>query len=168
MIPSSTAHSKNIDIHTPAYIFAGIPLTFDLDPASPSSGPSTPARHHYTPEQDGLTKPWFGMVWLNPPCHRFEIGKWIAKLAFHGQGIALVYARTDTEWFQDHPPDALFLIRGRVRFTKRAQGSKTVSGASPSVLLAFGDEAVDALSQTTLAGHFYKFVARQPKLIGDK
>ena len=87
-----------MDIHTPPYIFAGIPLTFDLDPASPLSGPVTPARYHYTPEQDGLAQPWFGMVWLNPPYNRREIGKWIAKLAEHGRGVVLVYARTDTAW----------------------------------------------------------------------
>ncbi len=35
VIPPVVAHSENVDIHTPPYIVGGIPLTFDLDPASP-------------------------------------------------------------------------------------------------------------------------------------
>lgn len=148
------AHSENIDIHTPPYIFAGIPLTFDLDPASPLSGPVTPARCHYTPEQDVLAQPWFGMVWLNPPYNRWEIGRWIAKLAEHGRGVAPVFACTDTSWFQDYSPDGLLLLRGRVRFAER-KGSRTVSGASPSMLMAYGEEAVEGLARSTLKGCFY-------------
>ena len=144
VIPSAVAHSENVDIHTPSYIFAGIPL----------SGPVTPARHHYTLEQDGLAQPWFGMVWLNPPYNRRKIGKWIAKLAEHGSGVALVYARTDTAWFQDYPPDGLLLLRGRVRFIER-KGSRTVSGASPSALMAYGEEAAEGLAHSTLQGYFY-------------
>lgn len=153
-IPPVVAHSDNIDIHTPSYIFAGIPLSFDLDPASPLSGPVTPARCHHTPVQGGLAQPWFGMVWLNPPCNRWEIGRWIAKLAEHGRGVALVYARTDTAWFQDCPPDGLLLLRGRVRFVER-KGSRTVSGASPSMLMAYDEEAVEGLAGATLKGRFY-------------
>jgi hypothetical protein len=63
VIPAAVAHSENIDIHTPPYIFEGIGRSSDLDSASPLSGPVTPARHHYTLQQDGLTQPWFGMVW---------------------------------------------------------------------------------------------------------
>lgn len=153
-IPTVVTHSENVDIHTPLYIFGDIPLSFDLDPASPLSGPVTPARHHYTIEQDGLAQRWFGMVWLNPPYNRWEIGRWLVKLAEHGRGVALVYARTDTAWFQDHPPDGLLLLRGRVRFVER-QGSRTVSGASPSMLMAYGEEAVKGLAQSTLEGCFY-------------
>ncbi len=116
----------------------------------------TPARRHYTLEQDGLAQPWLGMVWLKPPYDRREIGKWIARLAEHGRGVALVYARTDTAWFQDYPPDGLLLLRGRVHFIER-KGSSTVSGASPSMLMAYGKEAVDGLACSTLRGSFYRF-----------
>ncbi len=94
------------------------------------------------------------MVWLNSPYNRLEIGHWIAKLAEHGCGVALVYARTDTAWFQDYPPDGLLLLRGRVRFVGR-KGSSTVSGASPSMLMAYGEEAVKGLACSTLKGSFY-------------
>ena len=35
---------------------------------------------YYTPEQDGLSQPWTGVVWCNPPYGR-QIGKWVEKAA---------------------------------------------------------------------------------------
>ena len=33
---------------------------------------------YYTPQQDGLSQPWPGHVWCNPPYGR-EIGRWVKK-----------------------------------------------------------------------------------------
>ena len=33
---------------------------------------------YYTPEQDGLSQPWDGVVWCNPPYGR-EVGKWVRR-----------------------------------------------------------------------------------------
>lgn len=53
-------------------------MDIDLDPASPY--PATVlARKHYTKEMDGLSKPWRGNVFLNPPYGR-EVSLWIDKL----------------------------------------------------------------------------------------
>ena len=35
-------------------------------------------RKYYTPEQDGLSKTWTGICWMNPPYGR-QIGKWVQK-----------------------------------------------------------------------------------------
>ena len=40
---------------------------FDLDPCAPINRPWPTAGGHFTREDDGLTKEWFGRVWLNPP-----------------------------------------------------------------------------------------------------
>jgi hypothetical protein len=40
---------------------------FDLDPCAPIKRPWDMAKNHYTIEDDGLEKDWFGRVWLNPP-----------------------------------------------------------------------------------------------------
>lgn len=156
MIPA--AYSTETERYTPAWIFDGLPLSFDLDPCSPLDGPTTPAAKHYTKQDDGLRQTWAGTVWLNPPYTRTEIPRWIARLKRHGDGLALVYARTDTGWLQDNAPDALFLIRGRVRFYDRSgqQGrGNTYTSASPSVLLAYGPRCVEGLRSCSLPGLFY-------------
>lgn len=94
----------------------------DLDPCSNSKdAPNVPARYHYTAADDGLTLPWAGRVYMNPPYGR-EIGAWVEKLTQShktgdvGAAIALVPARTDTQWFamlRDYP---VCFVTGRLTF----------------------------------------------------
>ena len=60
---------------------------FDLDPAANVFNPTRLAAQGYT--IDGLTKPWTGRVWLNPP-YGAECRDWLQRLAEHGNGIALI------------------------------------------------------------------------------
>ena len=76
---------------TPPDVLAALG-TFDLDPCCPADMPWRTAARHITPAEDGLAQPWAGRVWLNPPYSRGVI-QWMAKLAQHGDGIALVFAR---------------------------------------------------------------------------
>ena len=71
---------------------------FDLDPYAPVSRPWNTARHHYTAIENGMAQPWAGRVWLNPPYGK-HTGVWLERLAVHGDGVALIYARTETEMF---------------------------------------------------------------------
>ena len=71
---------------------------FDLDPCSPINRPWNTAKKHYTVEDNGLIQEWIGRVFLNPP-YGPETGKWLQKLAEHGNGIALIFARTETDMF---------------------------------------------------------------------
>lgn len=133
-------------------IFDSLGLVFDLDPCSPGEGKSfVPARRHYTVEDDGLTSPWFGTVWMNPP-YGPHTKTWMEKLSEHGDGIALVFARTDVQWFQQFGTraDVVCFIDGRIRFY---QGSTEKRGGSPgagSMLLAFGPTAAAAVEQSGL------------------
>ena len=72
---------------------------FDLDPcAAPDPRPWDTATVHLTQPADGLLATWpkDHRVWLNPPYGR-NIGRWMEKMAKHGSGIALIFARTETE-----------------------------------------------------------------------
>jgi hypothetical protein len=136
---------------------------FDLDPSSPVERPWPTAHHHYTALDDGLALPWFGRVWLNPPYGR-SIGRWLARMARHNHGLALIFARTDTAAFHRcvwEVSTALLFIRGRVEFLRqdgtpmpKRRDGRPQNAAAPSVLCAYGSSDADVLAGCGLDGHF--------------
>ena len=103
---------------------------FDDDPALPGRA-------------DGLTRPWQGFVWMNPP-YGPEIGRWMRRMSDHGNGLALVFARVDTAWFHEcvwERATAVGFFRGRLRFYLVGVRARDYAG-SPSCLVAYGVEAV--------------------------
>lgn len=143
---------RSVEWYTPPEIFVALGIDFDLDPCQPISGrlPWIPARNIYTANDDGLRQPWAGRVWLNPPYGR-HVGRWTDKLLRHGNGIALVFARTDTPWCQRAmaTAHATCFIAGRIRFIDRTL-ERSDRTASPSVLLAYGDECEEAITRSGL------------------
>jgi hypothetical protein len=131
---------------TPPYIINQLG-EFDLDPCAPINRPWDTAKHHYTIEDDGLKQPWRGRVWLNPP-YGNKTGEWMRKMAEHSNGIALTFARTDTEWFQKYVfmyGHAILFIKGRIQFY-HANGHRSLTSAgAPSCLIAYGKVNVDCL-----------------------
>ncbi len=114
---------------------------FDLDPcACPLPRPwETAARSYALPEEDGLKKPWNGRVWLNPP-YGNKAGAFVGRLAEHGDGIALIFARTETEFWQEQifpRADAVMFLRGRVKFCD-STGIERDPAPAPAALVAFG------------------------------
>ena len=127
--------------------------TFDLDPCSPVNRPWPTALRHLTVEDDGLMQDWNGRVGLNPP-YGDETGLWLRRLANHGNGVALVFARTETGWFFDavwHLANAVFFFKGRVAFY-HVTGEQGDSAGAPSVLVAYGADNVRALRSSGLDG----------------
>ncbi len=128
---------------------------FDLDPcAAPDPKPWPTATTHYTwPRQNGLILPFFGRVWMNPPYGR-ALGRWLGRLAEHGRGTALIFARTETEAFFRHVwerADAVMFLRGRLHF-HYPSGERADNGGAPSVLIAHGPEDVERLITSGLDG----------------
>jgi hypothetical protein len=112
------------------------------------------AKKHYTIKDNGLRKPWAGYVWLNPP-YGDQTSKWISRLAHHGNGIALVFTRTDTNWFFDSvwkPASALLFLKGRVNFSHPNGSAAFSTAGAPSVLVAYGPRAVEKLTTCGLVG----------------
>lgn len=68
---------------------------FDLDPCAPVVPLWSTAKNHFTKEDDGLSREWFGRVWLNPPYSRPLIERFVEKMADHNNGIALLFNRAD-------------------------------------------------------------------------
>ena len=128
---------------------------FDLDPcAAPEPRPWPTADFHYTESEDGLSRPWFGRVWMNPPFGS-QTGVWLKRLADHGNGIALTFARTDTAMFQEQVfrrAGAILFLAGRPHFHlpdgSRAKGNS----GGPICLIAYATENVWALSVSKIPG----------------
>lgn len=112
------------DWYTPPEIFTAIGLTFDLDPCSPGPGHWVPARQIYTKSDDGLTKLWHGLVFMNPPFGgRHGHIPWLAKFFDHGNGVAVVRAYTSSDWWHAHMPRAELIVfpRGKTQFVPSAE-----------------------------------------------
>lgn len=149
---------KSVDWYTPAWVFQSLGLTFDLDPCQPVGGISwIPATQHYTEKENGLSSPWFGRVWLNPPYGR-DTPAWLERMDKHRHGVALLFARTDCEWFHRivTNADAMLFLRGRVRFVDGKQKTGGGGPGSGSMLIAWGGDCVDALSRMTGKGMFVR------------
>jgi len=123
---------------------------FDLDPCQSDTQPWPCAARGITWRENGLTKPWEGLVFMNPP-YGHQTGPWLARLAAYGNGIALVFARTETRMFFEHvwPSASLLLfLRGRLTF-HYPDGEASKAGhnsGGPSCLIAYGSIAAARLS----------------------
>jgi hypothetical protein len=112
---------------------------FDDDPCLPG-------------KTDGLVRKWQGRVWLNPPYGPLTKA-FLRKLAKHGNGIALTFARVETRWFHSIAwrADAIFFFAGRLHFYKNGVRSKGNAGG-PSCLIAYGDSNIEAIRQAGFRG----------------
>ena len=110
-------------------------------------------KKYYTEADDGLSKPWTGVCWMNPPYSACK--EWVKKArdsaALGATVVALVPARTDTRWFHDYvlPYSTLWrnknaivdsipvitevrFIKGRLKF-----GESRNSAPFPSMVVIF-------------------------------
>lgn len=133
---------------------------FDLDPCACIPQPWPCAAESWTAEDGGLLRAWprGSLVWCNPP-YGAAMESWLNRLAMHGSGIALVFARTETKaFFRFVWPlaSSLLFLRGRLTF-HRPDGSKSRSGGNsggPSVLIGYGPAAGARLQANAQLGAF--------------
>lgn len=117
--------------------------TFDLDPCSSTKDRRTArvkAKAYFTADDDGLSLPWTGIVFLNPPYGR-QLRYWTSKAKSEQQAghaktvIALVPARTDTKWWHEDIAGhaTVFFLKGRLSF-----GDGEQPAPFPSALAIWG------------------------------
>ena len=123
---------------TPQDLFNRLDAEFGFDLDACALPQNAKCAAYYTTEQDGLSQPWDGVVWCNPPYGR-NIGKWVQKAHEENRRnnnyiVMLLPARTDTRWFHDYilGKTEIRFIRGRLKFG----GSKN-SAPFPSMVVVF-------------------------------
>jgi hypothetical protein len=143
---------KSDDWYTPRAIFDALGLTFDLDPCSPGAGHWVPARQVFTKADDGLSQPWAGLVFMNPPFGgRNGHVPWLKKFLDHGNGVAIVRAYTSADWFHKHMAraDAWMFPKGKTKFV-RPDGTIGKAPGHGVVFVAMGDVSVNAVLNSGL------------------
>ena len=146
-----SARMKNDEWLTPPDILERLG-EFDLDPCSPINRPWDTAKKHYTVLDNGLEKEWVGRVWMNPPFGRVA-KTWMLKLKQHGNGIALIPARTETEMFYHtvwSGADSILFLKGRPKFYFVDGKQAKFNSGAPICLVAYGSKNTDCLLSSGL------------------
>ncbi len=131
--------------------------SFDLDPCSIKDRPWPTARRHYTIEDNGLILPWSGRIFCNPPYSLALIRRFLGRMADHGCGVALTFARTETDHFHRFvwgAASAVLFLRGRLNFHLPDGRPAEKNGGAPSVLIAYGSDDCDILAEAPIDGFF--------------
>lgn len=142
--------------------------SIDLDPASCELANQTvKATRYYTQEENGLSKPWYGNVWLNPPYGRNTtvngvwkgggkslVALWIDRLIevyqsdWIDQAIMLVQADTDAAWFQPLWEYIICFPHKQIYFhVPRGENNKQIFGSIFVYLGANEQRFIDVFSQ---------------------
>lgn len=142
---------------------------FDLDPCAADPRPWDCARQNLT--ELGLSMTWHGRVWLNPPFDRYEVAKWVLRLAEHGDGIALLHARTEAEWFEPvwDRASAILFLDDRLHFHHQDGRRASANSGAPACLAAFSARDVNRLQHAGIRGrlvtswHYVGAALKRPK-----
>ena len=136
---------------------------FDLDPCRPGSRrPWDTATTHYGLPDDGLAMPWLGRVWCNPPYGRLTFN-WLSRLAAHGSGTALVFARTETKGFHSEvwgKAHSVFFFKGRIKF-HRVSGERGDVANAPSCLVSYSPHDTLAIQRSGLIGKLIVLIGNE-------
>lgn len=153
---------------TPPFIIEALG-PFDLDPcACPLPRPWSTASTHWTREDNALGRAWRGRVWLNPPYgSKATIAPWMRRVAEHGDGVALIFARTETAIFFEtvwERATSVLFLKGRLCFYRKDgtlprsdQGGG--NAGAPSVLIAYGRNNAEKLRTSGIEGKYIPLIS---------
>ena len=139
-VPAPSVHfsSATGEWETPQTLFDELDRIFGgftLDPCA--SADNAKCERFFTRSDDGLSQPWTGKVFMNPPYGR-QIGLWIKKAFEESQKgtlvVCLLPARVDTRWWHDYASKGyVYFLQGRLKF-----GTATNAAPFPSAIVTFG------------------------------
>lgn len=150
LFPTPVQSRETDERYTPAWIFEALGETFDLDPASPPLGVSrVPTAAVWTKDDDGLTQPWHGFVWCNPPYSHST--PWAERFMDHANGLWLGPI-ANGRWHDamTRTSDALVILRDFAFISPTHAGKRS---SMPLSLHGYGARAVAAL---------HRFAERRP------
>ncbi len=137
--------------YTPEWIFDGLGITFDLDVAAPAEGGFVPALRRYTVADDGLTMPWSGVIWCNPPYS--SPTAWCRKWAEHEPGGCLLIRAdlsTGGPFAAVCAATSIYVAPKRIQFVSGA-GASTGAVNFSTVLLGRGTVADEGIRRLAIA-----------------
>ena len=133
--------------YTPAWIFEGMGVPFDVDLAAPPGGVDwIPADHFYTKDDDALSQDWTGQfAWCNPPfSSAADFGrKWLQEVK---SGVWLGPLSHATEYRVQLMEDARNIyLPNKLEFVQTTGIEEGIG--FPVFMAGFGDVGEDALTQ---------------------
>jgi DNA N-6-adenine-methyltransferase (Dam) len=144
---------RSQDHITPRWLLAKLGK-FDTDPAAADPRPWDCAQHNIIAAMDGLSRLWFGRIWLKPPFDRYQVGRWIQRLAEHGRGTALLHARTEAGWFTPvwESASGILFMSTRIKFCRADGSEQPFNSGAPALLAAFGEDDLTRLRASGVTG----------------
>lgn len=143
MIGQAIYSSASVEWATPPAFFDALDAEFHFTLDVCATPLNAKCAKFYSPVEDGLSMPWSGVCWMNPPYGKC-VDKWLAKATAEATRgvtvVALLPSRTCTRWWHKYvEPILAGLVPGEVRFQKgRLKFGGGKQGAPfPSVLIVF-------------------------------
>lgn len=132
--------SETPEWSTPQDLFDQLDTEFNFTIDVCATASNAKCEQYFTQEEDGLSRPWGGVCWMNPP-YGDVISAWVSKahastLDGRHTVVCLLPARVDTGWWWDHCRyGEIRFLRGRLKF-----GGGENSAPFPSAVVIFGRE----------------------------
>lgn len=140
------------DWYTPRWIFDAAGITFDMDVAAPIDPEmqAVPAHRYLTAVEDGLTTPWRGTVWCNPPYSGST--PWVDKWAAHDGPAMILVPAVKSRWVGTllAATEAMTLLT--VEFIR--PGGHVAPIRWLNILAAKGEPCVSAIARVAARDHY--------------
>lgn len=138
--------SKKTELYTPPDIIKRVTAvmgSIDLDPAScKEANKIVKAKKFFTQKEDGLTKPWYGNVWLNPPYIYKKTDCYIDKFCTDNikAGIIIMNNNTEVAWAQKllSVCNIICFPKGRIAFYKNSKEAYPQGGLQGQMICGRG------------------------------